>query len=89
VPSELKDNIVACCTLESGAEQIVTDDRRGLLSLKVSRIFRVLIPSALCFQVEKPQPLKENYAEFQACASRTQASQIPQAEITPLSILGR
>jgi putative PIN family toxin of toxin-antitoxin system len=37
VPSDLKDNIVVCCALESGAEYIVTDDRRDLLPLKVIR----------------------------------------------------
>jgi putative PIN family toxin of toxin-antitoxin system len=37
VPSDLKDNVVVCCALESGAEYIVTDDRRDLLPLKVIR----------------------------------------------------
>ena len=37
VPSDFKDNIVVCCALESGAEYIVTDDRRDLLPLKVIR----------------------------------------------------
>jgi putative PIN family toxin of toxin-antitoxin system len=37
VPTDLKDNMVVCCALESGAEYIVTDDRRDLLPLKVIR----------------------------------------------------
>lgn len=37
VPTDLKDNIVVCCALESEAEYIVTDDRRDLLPLKVIR----------------------------------------------------
>lgn len=37
VPSDLKDNIVICCALESEADYIVTDDRRDLLPLKVIR----------------------------------------------------
>jgi len=37
VPSDFKDNIVVGCALESGAEYIVTDDRRDLLPLKVIR----------------------------------------------------
>ena len=37
VPTDLKDNIVVGCALESGAEYIVTDDRRDLLPLKVIR----------------------------------------------------
>ena len=37
VPTDLKDDIVVCCALESGAEYIVTDDRRDLLPLKVIR----------------------------------------------------
>jgi putative PIN family toxin of toxin-antitoxin system len=52
VPTDLKDNIVVCCALESGAEYIVTDDRRDLLPLKVIRCagFRpVQIVSPLAF----------------------------------------
>jgi putative PIN family toxin of toxin-antitoxin system len=37
VPTDFKDNIVVCGALESGAEYIVTDDRRDLLPLKVIR----------------------------------------------------
>jgi len=37
VPSDFKDNIVVGCALESGAEYIVTEDRRDLLPLKVIR----------------------------------------------------
>jgi uncharacterized protein len=37
VPTDLKDNIVVCCALESEAEYIVTDDRRDLLPLKFIR----------------------------------------------------
>ncbi len=35
VPTDFKDNMVVGCALESGAEYIVTDDRRDLLPLKV------------------------------------------------------
>lgn len=37
VPTDFKDNMVVGCALESGAEYIVTDDRRDLLPLKVIR----------------------------------------------------
>ena len=37
VPTDVKDNSVVCCALESGADFIVTDDRRDLLPLKVIR----------------------------------------------------
>ncbi len=38
VPTDAKDNPVAACALEGGAEYIVTDDRRDLLPLKVIRV---------------------------------------------------
>ena len=38
VPTDAKDNPIAACALEGGAQYIVTDDRRDLLPLKVIRV---------------------------------------------------
>ena len=38
VPTDAKDNPIAACALEGGADYIVTDDRHDLLPLKVIRV---------------------------------------------------
>ena len=56
VPTDWKDNIVVACALESGADFIVSDDRRDLLPLKAIhcagfRVVQIVRPMAFLRQL--------------------------------------